>query len=200
MRNSFTQPQFLSKRRIYAICLYSHPYHLSLKPLFVERLASTSAAKQPLSKTPLINQPSSASNFKKPILSHADLEEAYTPKPLSRPLGQLQPPQPDENTGVDPRSWRERRDDFWDYDKHLARRQQLYVFHFILLICLQALSSRDRADSQTNTSFLITISILKDYHNRQTIFPRLDYSEIPLRKSIPFSSHTIPRFESTLLP
>ena len=131
MRNSFTQPQFLSKRRVYAICSYFLPYHHSLKPLFVERLASTSAAKQPPSKIPLINQPSSASNLKKTNSLYDDFEESYTPKPLSRPLGQLQPPQPDENTGVDPRSWRQRRDDFWNYDKHLARRKQLYVFHFI---------------------------------------------------------------------
>lgn len=136
MRNSFTQPQFLSERRAYALCSHLHAYHLSLKPSFVERLASTSAAKQPFSKPPLNKQSFPASNFKKPTSWRADLEQLeqeHTPKALSRPLGQLQPPQPDENTGVDPRSWRERRDDFWNYDKHLARRQQLYVFRFIII-------------------------------------------------------------------
>lgn len=146
MRKSFAQPQFLSKRRLYAICPYFNPYYLSLRPLFAERLASTSAAKQPISKTPLINKPSSASDFTQPTYSRADFEQEYTPRPLPRPLGQLQPPQPGENTGVDPRSWRERRDDFWNYDKHLARRRQLYVFPLTCSVCFQDLSSGDRAD------------------------------------------------------
>ncbi|KAI4274591.1 MAG: hypothetical protein L6R38_006062 [Xanthoria sp. 2 TBL-2021] len=49
----------------------------------------------------------------------------FTPKPLSRPIGVLYPPQPGENSGIDPRSWRERRDDLFDYNKHLVRRKEL---------------------------------------------------------------------------
>ncbi|KAL8733706.1 MAG: hypothetical protein Q9166_001899 [cf. Caloplaca sp. 2 TL-2023] len=49
----------------------------------------------------------------------------FTPKPLSRPIGVLYPPKPGENTGIDPRSWRERRDDVFDYNKHLVRRKEL---------------------------------------------------------------------------
>lgn len=50
-----------------------------------------------------------------------------TPKPLSRPIGILYPPKPGENSGIDPRSWREKRDDLFDYSKHLVRRKELYA-------------------------------------------------------------------------
>lgn len=54
-------------------------------------------------------------------------EEDHTPKPLSRPLGFTTAPQPGENSGLDFRDWRQRRDDFFDYDKHLVRRKELYA-------------------------------------------------------------------------
>ena len=54
-----------------------------------------------------------------------DNDEDYTPVPLSRPIGMPNPPQPYENIGLDPRSIRQRRDDFVDYDKHLARRAKM---------------------------------------------------------------------------
>ncbi|KAI6250312.1 Mitochondrial ATPase complex subunit ATP10 [Erysiphe necator] len=53
-----------------------------------------------------------------------DISE-YIPKPLDRPIGLSKPPNPGENTGIDVRTWKERRDDLVDYDKHLIRRRQL---------------------------------------------------------------------------
>ncbi|PBP15522.1 hypothetical protein BUE80_DR013744 [Diplocarpon rosae] len=49
----------------------------------------------------------------------------FTPKPLIRPIGLPNAPRAGENAGVDTRSWRQRRDDFVDHDKHLLRRKQL---------------------------------------------------------------------------
>ena len=50
-------------------------------------------------------------DFKPPVLQHA--------------LGLPERPQPGQNSGVDKRTWRQRRDDFHNYEKHLQRRKQL---------------------------------------------------------------------------
>ncbi|KAL4905884.1 hypothetical protein BDW74DRAFT_177583 [Aspergillus multicolor] len=44
---------------------------------------------------------------------------------LDRPIGSAIPPQEGQNTGIDKRTWGQRRDDFVNYEKHLARREQL---------------------------------------------------------------------------
>ncbi|KAJ9226985.1 hypothetical protein DTO027B5_7451 [Paecilomyces variotii] len=49
----------------------------------------------------------------------------FIPKPLDRPLGLAYPPQEWQNTGIDARTLRQRRDDFVDYEKHIQRRKEL---------------------------------------------------------------------------
>ncbi|KAK4227225.1 mitochondrial ATPase [Podospora fimiseda] len=57
--------------------------------------------------------------------SYGEKTLEFTPTPLSRPIGMNYPPEAGQNTGVDNRSIRERRDDFANYDKQLAKRQNL---------------------------------------------------------------------------
>ncbi|KAI9816406.1 MAG: Mitochondrial ATPase complex subunit atp10 [Thelocarpon impressellum] len=52
-------------------------------------------------------------------------DDEHVPRPLSRPIGLPHPPKSGENTGIDPRTWQQRRDDFLNWDKHLERRKQL---------------------------------------------------------------------------
>ena len=57
--------------------------------------------------------------------AHGRAVSDFTPRPLNRPIGLSDRPRAGENTGIDMRTLRQRRDDFVDYDKHIARRKQL---------------------------------------------------------------------------
>ena len=65
------------------------------------------------------------SSTSQPPESKSSKDEEPTLKSLSRPLGQAKLPAMGENNGVDDRTWRQRRDDFFNYDKHLERRKEL---------------------------------------------------------------------------
>ena len=90
----------------------------------------------PTIKQVILPPPESSATPSKPSSKAKDKD--HTPKPLLRPLGQSNPPRPGENSGIDPRTWRERRDDFLNYDKHLERRKQLFVSLFSFISFTQA--------------------------------------------------------------
>ncbi|CAG8007033.1 unnamed protein product [Penicillium nalgiovense] len=49
----------------------------------------------------------------------------FVPPSLDRPIGSPQAPLEGQNTGIDTRSMRQRRDDFTNYDRHIKRRKEL---------------------------------------------------------------------------
>ncbi|KZF22274.1 putative F1F0 ATP synthase assembly protein Atp10, partial [Xylona heveae TC161] len=49
----------------------------------------------------------------------------FVPAPLGRPIGLSAKPEAGQNTGIDNRTWRQKREDFVNYDKHLERREKL---------------------------------------------------------------------------
>ena len=63
-----------------------------------------------------------------PELKHLRYRDGeLVPKPLNRPLGLNYPPQPGQNTGRDLRTWRQKRDDYANYEGYLKRRRQMCV-------------------------------------------------------------------------
>lgn len=57
--------------------------------------------------------------------SYGKRMDEFEPTVLPRPIGMPYAPKPGENTGVDTRSIKERRDDFVNWEKHLKRREEL---------------------------------------------------------------------------
>lgn len=71
------------------------------------------------------NKTSEKDQQKKASGPSSDGEQVF-PLMLDRPIGLLYPPEEGQNTGIDTRTLRQRRDDFVNYEKHLQRRKELY--------------------------------------------------------------------------
>ncbi|MCJ1252429.1 Mitochondrial ATPase complex subunit atp10 [Lignoscripta atroalba] len=100
--------------------LYSAPLSLTSRSLLSQLGLQCQSA-----RLQLYRQASTSAPEPRSTKTQKDKDEEHTPKPLNRPLGQVKPPKGGENSGIDLRTWRQRRDDFFNYDKHLERRKQL---------------------------------------------------------------------------
>ncbi|KKY19990.1 putative f1f0 atp synthase assembly protein atp10 [Phaeomoniella chlamydospora] len=84
-----------------------------------------SSDSKPTESQPTIPPTPTASRYSHIPLPTGAKTETFEPKPLAHPIGLPYPPEAEHNTGLDPRTFRERHRDFTNYDRHLQRRQQL---------------------------------------------------------------------------
>ncbi|RPA82232.1 hypothetical protein BJ508DRAFT_305890 [Ascobolus immersus RN42] len=131
-------------RTLRALPSASRAFHTTPSTLFLNKLvnkkkAAAAAAAKAAAKA---KEPELPASITKTTAAHKNIpapgsfddvfrdktakEDRNAPPPtLIRPLGFPNPPRAGENSGIDTRSLKERRDDFHDYEKHLKKRQQL---------------------------------------------------------------------------
>lgn len=112
---------------------------LQSQPSSLRRYASKTQTKKPNSVSNGVKPPPSqpgvkqstpgAIQFKQnplPSKSAKPGDKNFEPPTLDRPIGVASPPEEGQNTGIDSRTLRQRRDDFVNYERHIARRKELY--------------------------------------------------------------------------
>ncbi|KAI0400303.1 ATP10 protein-domain-containing protein [Xylaria palmicola] len=95
---------------------------LAEAPKGAPKPAANGAASKTAPPAPKVVAPSPLADAPR---SYGKKLKEFTPTPLTRPIGMPYPPQAGQNTGIDTRTWKQRRDDFVNYDKHLERREYL---------------------------------------------------------------------------
>jgi hypothetical protein len=120
-------------RLLCLLCQY-RPFSTSYRRLAEQAKKTTAATAKPtLSASAAVaaaaskKQIQDASPLQNAPRGYGERVENFTPVPLPRPIGMLYPPEVGQNTGVDNRSIKQRRADFVDWEKHLVRREELYV-------------------------------------------------------------------------
>ncbi|KAK2806834.1 Mitochondrial ATPase complex subunit atp10 [Onygenales sp. PD_10] len=119
----FSLSSFLSPR---ARCLSCQFRGLQLQ-LYSRNASSNSSnsAKSKGSRQPSDAPSNNSNREKKHEVIEVEKKDEFVPKPLNRPLGLPYLPREGQNTGIDTRTLRQRRDDFVDHEKHLERRKYL---------------------------------------------------------------------------
>jgi mitochondrial ATPase complex subunit ATP10 len=111
-RKSLRNPYKSLEASHYPLCQWRCFSYSSRRTVEKDERASTSLPPSPLDGAPRA--------YGKQVLE-------FTPKPLDRPIGLQQPPRAGENSGVDNRTLKQRRDDFVNYEKHLIKRKELHA-------------------------------------------------------------------------
>jgi ATPase complex subunit ATP10 len=62
--------------------------------------------------------------FRAGVRWQSSAQKRETPM-LDRPIGVLEPPKSTDNTGIDSRTLKQKKDDLMDYDKHMEKRREL---------------------------------------------------------------------------
>ena len=108
-------------------CLFCQ-YQLLHAPRRLQSTSTATAKSSSSTPPPPIPHPQQIVTPQRPKRPHVRaFDGELVPAPLNRPLGLPHPPQPGQNSGIDTRSWKQKREDFASYDKHIERRQDLYV-------------------------------------------------------------------------
>ncbi|KAI1845592.1 hypothetical protein JX265_010479 [Neoarthrinium moseri] len=127
MRGTVVKPMgFVLPRRPQILCLLCESRAFSTSHRQLSEKAQATAAKTLAPGTfPVSAKTIAPSPLENAPRGYGKRVEDFTPVPLPRPIGMPFPPEAGQNTGLDNRTIKQRRDDFVNWNKHLERREEL---------------------------------------------------------------------------